>query len=202
MSLSVATANNMYVGLLFINVGLHTTDSLIKNPSAASNSYHVLATSQHLLLRQGLCAPSAHASQMLLQFTHPPSKTDLQCLSSFESGGGGGGHQGWETGNINSKLKSNFDCVHTTAKCAFWIKIRKTVFWTVCTPNHIAMRISNDGPDHNLNCACQIMHCDVIWRTHCPTYRHSNHHLNCAFQITHHDVILAYTRSKIPSFES
>ena len=25
-------------------------------------------------------------------------------------------------------------------KCAFWIKIQKTVFWTMCTPNHIAMR--------------------------------------------------------------
>ena len=29
----------------------------------------------------------------------------------------------------------NFD-----SKCAFWVKIRKTVFFTVCTPNHIAMR--------------------------------------------------------------
>ena len=25
-------------------------------------------------------------------------------------------------------------------KCAFWIKIRKTVFWIVCTPIYIAMR--------------------------------------------------------------
>ena len=33
-------------------------------------------------------------------------------------------------------------------KCASWIKIRKTVFWTVCTPNHVEMR--------NLKCAFQI----------------------------------------------
>ena len=34
------------------------------------------------------------------------------------------------------------------SKCAFWIKIRKTVFLTVCTPNHITMR--------NLKCAFQM----------------------------------------------
>ena len=35
------------------------------------------------------------------------------------------------------------------SKCAFWIKIRKTVFWTVCMPNYIAM--------HHLKCAFQMM---------------------------------------------
>ena len=35
------------------------------------------------------------------------------------------------------------------SKCAFLIKIRKTIFWTVCTPNHIAMR--------NLKCTSQMM---------------------------------------------
>ena len=34
-------------------------------------------------------------------------------------------------------------------KCAFWIKIWKTVFWTVCMPNYIAM--------HHLKCAFQMM---------------------------------------------
>ena len=38
--------------------------------------------------------------------------------------------------------------LHFNSKCAFWIKIWKTVFWTVCTPNHIAM--------HNLKCAFQM----------------------------------------------
>ena len=40
-------------------------------------------------------------------------------------------------------------------KCAFWIKIQKTVFWTVCMPNHIAIR--------NLKCAIQMMVRTVIW---------------------------------------
>ena len=26
------------------------------------------------------------------------------------------------------------------SRCASWIKIRKTIFWTVCTPNHVANR--------------------------------------------------------------
>ena len=38
------------------------------------------------------------------------------------------------------------------SKCAFWFKIRKTVFWTVCTPNYIATR--------HLKCAFQM----TVWR--------------------------------------
>ena len=34
------------------------------------------------------------------------------------------------------------------SRCASWIKIRNTVFWTVCTPNHVKIR--------NLRCASQI----------------------------------------------
>ena len=48
--------------------------------------------------------------------------------------------------------------LNSNSKCAFWIKIRKTVFWTVCTPNHIAMR--------NLKCAFQMMVRTMIWIAH------------------------------------
>ena len=34
------------------------------------------------------------------------------------------------------------------SRCASWIKIRKTVFWTMCTPNHVEIR--------DLRCASQI----------------------------------------------
>ena len=44
-----------------------------------------------------------------------------------------------------------------------------TVFWTMCTPNHIAIR------------AIQIMHHDVIWRRHGPNYRVSN--FNSKFEL-------------------
>ena len=43
----------------------------------------------------------------------------------------------------------NVRILNFNSKCAFWIKIRKMVFWTVCMPNHIAM--------HNLKCAFQKM---------------------------------------------
>ena len=38
------------------------------------------------------------------------------------------------------------------SRCASWIKIRKTVFWTVCMPNHVAIHdlrcaSSNHGPE-------------------------------------------------------
>ena len=77
------------------------------------------------------------------------------------------------------------------SNCAIWIIIRMTVFWTMCMPNHIAMRNleCDDGPDHHLNCAFQITHRDVILCTHGPKYRHSNDHSNCTIrikiQITH-----------------
>ena len=45
----------------------------------------------------------------------------------------------------------NVDCFHKTAKCVFlivirdahlnWITIRNTVFWTVCTPNHVEITV-------------------------------------------------------------
>ena len=41
------------------------------------------------------------------------------------------------------------------------------------------LRNSNDGLDHHLNCAFQIMHRDVIWHTYGPKYRHSNDNSNC-----------------------
>ena len=52
--------------------------------------------------------------------------------------------------------------------------IRMTVFWTVCTPNHIAM--------HNLKCAIQRWSGSSFELRIGPS-------LNCAFQITHRDVI-------------
>ena len=51
------------------------------------------------------------------------------------------------------------------SKCAFWIKIWKTVCWTVCTPNYIAM--------HHLKCAFQmtVRRCfpvtQIMQRNHC-----------------------------------
>ena len=84
-------------------------------------------------------------------------------------------------------------------KCSFWLKIRKTVFWTVYMPNHIAMR--------NLKCTIQMMvrviriiiwiaHLKLhiamwFWRTHGPNYRLSNFNSKCAFQIkiTHFAVV-------------
>ena len=60
-------------------------------------------------------------------------------------------------------------------KCTIQMMIRMmiqmTVFWTVCTPNHIAIR--------NLKCAIQMMVLD--------------HHLNGAFQITHFGVHMVQT---------
>ena len=65
--------------------------------------------------------------------------------------------------------KDHFECFHTRAK--------------VHESTRAKVHSSNDGPDHHLNCAFQIMHRDVILRTHGPKYRDSNDHSNCAFQI-------------------
>ena len=46
------------------------------------------------------------------------------------------------------------------------------------------LRISNDGLDHDLNCAIQIMHRGVTLRTHGPKYRHSNDNSNCALLLS------------------
>ena len=43
-------------------------------------------------------------------------------------------------------------------KCAFWIKIRKTVFWTVCTPNYIAMRHLKCTFQMTVRRCFQVMH--------------------------------------------
>ena len=43
-------------------------------------------------------------------------------------------------------------------KCAIQMMIRMTVFWTVCMPNHIAMR--------NLKCAIQMMVWTIVWNAH------------------------------------
>ena len=56
--------------------------------------------------------------------------------------------------------------------------------------------LNDGGPYHHLICAFQIMHRDVILRTHSPKYRHSNDHSNYASRCN-----FAYTRSKIPSFK-
>ena len=45
------------------------------------------------------------------------------------------------------------------------------------------MRNWKTPPDRHLNCAFQMTHRDVIWRTHGPKYRHWNDHSNCAIQI-------------------
>ena len=72
------------------------------------------------------------------------------------------------------------------SNCAIWMIIRMTVIWTMCTQNYTAF---HNGPDHQLNWTIQIMHRDVILRTHGPKYRHLNYHSNCTFrmiiQITH-----------------
>ena len=48
--------------------------------------------------------------------------------------------------------ESKVSNLNLNSKCAFWIKIWKTVVWTVCTPNYIAM--------HHLKCAFQM----TVWR--------------------------------------
>ena len=49
--------------------------------------------------------------------------------------------------------------LNLNSKCAFWIIIRMTVFWTVCTTNHIAIR--------NLKCAINSNDGrTVIWIAH------------------------------------
>ena len=90
----------------------------------------------------------------------------------------------WKHKIYTDFFPSLFDCFHTTAKCIIWIwirnahfelKIRKTVFWTVCTPNHIVMR--------NLKCAIQMMVRTIIWIAH--------------FKLQKSRCDLAYTQSKI-----
>ena len=66
--------------------------------------------------------------------------------------------------------------LNLNSKCAFWIKIRKTVVWTVCTPKCVTWNAQFkwwSGPSFEL--------------------RISNYESRCD---------LAYTRSNIPSFES
>ena len=50
------------------------------------------------------------------------------------------------------------------------------VFWTVCTQNYIVMR--------DLNCAFQLMHCDVILHIYSPKYCHSNDNSNCTLLLS------------------
>ena len=44
------------------------------------------------------------------------------------------------------------------SRCASWITIRNTVFWTVCTPNHVEIR--------DLRCTSQITVQGCFWVTH------------------------------------
>ena len=73
-------------------------------------------------------------------------------------------------------------CFSHNSKCAIQMMIRMMVFWTVCTPNHIAIR--------NLKCAIQITHFGVHTVHY---YRLSNFNSKCAFrikiQITHFAVV-------------
>ena len=50
--------------------------------------------------------------------------------------------------NTSTSIKLVSDCFHTRAKCTIWIIIRMMVFWTMCTPNYIAIR--------HLKCAIQM----------------------------------------------
>ena len=70
------------------------------------------------------------------------------------------------------------------SRCASWITIRNTVFWTVCTPNHVEMRNWKTPLDRDLRCASQITNLDVIWRTHGPKYCSLNRDSRCASRIT------------------
>ena len=77
-------------------------------------------------------------------------------ISSVESQKGVNAVQGCSFENQKGTITTQRLCSHDgkvrtlnfNSKCAFWIKIRKTMFWTLCTPNHIAMR--------NLKCAFQM----------------------------------------------
>ena len=95
--------------------------------------------------------------------------------------------------------KVNLDCfshdgkvriLNRDSRCASWITIRNTVFWTMCTPNHIEICdlrcacISNHGPEVFSSYASQITNLDVIWRTHGPKYRILNRDSRCASRIT------------------
>ena len=60
-------------------------------------------------------------------------------------------------------------------KCAFWIKIRKTVVWTVCMPKSHRMR--------NLKCAIQMMIRMTVFWTVCKPNHIAIHNLKCAIQM-------------------
>ena len=61
------------------------------------------------------------------------------------------------------------------SKCAFWIKIRKTVVWTGVRQNHIAMR--------NLRCAVQMMIRMTVFWTVCTPNHIAISNLKCAIQM-------------------
>ena len=98
------------------------------------------------------------------------------------------------------KLKAVAMTVFTQEeKCAIWMIIQMTVFWTVCTQNYIAMR--------NLKCAIQMMvrttgNCAIffdangskgIQSTVCPNMRYTCNILVIRWASTPRDNNCAYT---------
>ena len=104
------------------------------------------------------------------------------------------------------RLFSHDSKVHNlnfNSKCAFWIKIWKTVVWTVCTPKCVIWNAQFkwwSGPSFELRISNYESWCDLAYtRSKIPSFE-SSFELRISNYKSWCD--LAYTRSKIPSFES